>query len=82
MGLNLIHLFAHLSWPVIPAAARTMHGVLMPAPEIIPWPDEPMAAFLDELEPGLAIAVPDVLFVKITDEQVAEWTQRFGGTPD
>jgi methionyl-tRNA synthetase len=32
---------------------------------------------------GHAITPPPVLFAKIEDEQVAEWTQRFGGAePD
>lgn len=79
MGLNLVHLFGHLSWPVIPNAARAIHQAILPAPEIIPWPSEPMAKFLDDLEPGQAISPPDVLFAKIADEQVAEWKQRFGG---
>ena len=79
MGLNLVHLFGHLSWPVIPAAARAIHECLMPAPEIIPWPDEPMGEFLDGLDPGRTIKTPDVLFAKITDEQIAAWQARFGG---
>ncbi|HEV2560671.1 MAG TPA: methionine--tRNA ligase [Rhizomicrobium sp.] len=79
MGLNLVHLFGHLAWPVIPAAARKMHEAIQPAPDIIPWPDKPMAEFLDQLEIGMKISVPDVLFAKITDEQLAEWKTRFGG---
>lgn len=79
MGLNLVHLFGHLSWPVIPTAAATVHNAIMPVPAIIPWPDQPMAQFLDQLEAGQAIAPPDVLFAKITDEQLAEWKTRFGG---
>ena len=79
MGLNLVHLFGHLSWPVIPAAARKMHVAIQPAPDIIPWPDEPMAELLDQLEAGQKINVPDVLFAKITDEQSAAWKERFGG---
>ena len=79
MGLNLIHLFGHLSWPVIPTAAKTIHNAVMEAPEIIPWPDEPMAEFLDRLEHGQPIQGPPVLFAKITDEQVAAWEARFGG---
>ncbi len=55
MGLNLVHLFGHLSWPVIPDAARTIHNAVMEAPDIIPWPDEPMAEFLDGLEQGAPI---------------------------
>ena len=79
MGLNLVHLFGHLAWPVIPAAARAIHDAIQPAPDIIPWPDGAMAEFLDQLTPGQPVAVPPVLFAKITDEQIAEWTARFGG---
>jgi methionyl-tRNA synthetase len=79
MGLNLVHLFGHLSWPVIPAAARKIHEAVQPAPEIVPWPDEPMAAYLDQLDAGQPIQAPDVLFAKIADEQIAAWSARFGG---
>jgi methionyl-tRNA synthetase len=80
MGLNLVHLFGHLAWPVMPTAARQIHHAIQEAPGIIPWPDEPMAEFLDQLEPGQAIKPPEVLFAKITDEQIAEWSKRFGGS--
>jgi methionyl-tRNA synthetase len=79
MGLNLVHLFGHLSWPIIPNAAKSIHNAVMEAPEIIPWPDEPMAEFLDGLEQGQPIQAPPVLFAKITDEQIAAWEVRFGG---
>lgn len=80
MGLNLVHLFGHLAWPVMPTAARAIHHAIQPAPEIIPWPDEPAAEFLAQLEAGQSINPPDVLFAKITDEQIAEWQVRFGGS--
>ncbi len=79
VGLNLVHLFGHLSWPIIPDVARRIHGAIQPAPKVIPWPGEPMRQFLDQLEAGQAIEVPDVLFAKISDEQVAAWKTRFGG---
>jgi len=79
MGLNLVHLFGHLSWPFIPAAAKKIHEAVMEAPDLIPWPDEPMAEFLDGLTPGKAIHPPEVLFAKLTEEQIAQWEQRFGG---
>jgi methionyl-tRNA synthetase len=79
MGLNLVHLFGHLSWPVMPDAGRKIHEAIQPSPQIIPWPDEPMAEFLDQLEAGQAIQAPDVLFAKIAEEQIAQWTARFGG---
>jgi methionyl-tRNA synthetase len=79
MGLNLVHLFGHLSWPIIPESAQKIHGAVMGAPEIIPWPDESMSEFLDGLEPGQLVNPPDVLFAKITAEQIAECESRFGG---
>ena len=51
----------------------------MQAPNVLPWPDEPMAEFLGGLAPGKPIRAPQLLFAKITDEQVAEWESRFGG---
>ncbi len=82
MGLNLVHLFAHLTWPVMPGIARTIHEAIQPIAgdgSLIAWPSGPMARVLDDLEPGQPIHPPDVLFTKIADEQVAEWKTRFGG---
>ena len=79
VGLNLVHLFGHLSWPIVPNLGRRMHEAIMPAPEIIPWPREPMREFLDQLDGGMTVQAPDVLVVKISDEQIAEWQQRFAG---
>jgi methionyl-tRNA synthetase len=81
MGLNLVHLFGHLTWPVLPTAGRAVHHAIQPAPEIIPWPSLPMAEFLDQLEPGQTIGTADLLFAKITDEQLEAWKARFGGEP-
>jgi methionyl-tRNA synthetase len=78
-GLNLVHLFGHLAWPVIPDVARRIHESIMPAPEIIPWPEEPMEEFLDQLTAGMRVRAPDMLFAKITDDQIAEWQRRFAG---
>jgi methionyl-tRNA synthetase len=82
MGLNLVHLFAHLAWPVMPTMARKIHETIQPVAgnaAVIPWPSDPMAKELDQLEAGQPIQAADVLFAKITDEQIAEWTARFGG---
>jgi len=82
MGLNLVHLFAHLSEPIIPATARVMHESLLPAPPVLPWPDGNLKDTLQRIEPGLPFTVPDVLFQKITDDQIAEWRMRFGADED
>ena len=82
MGLNLIHQFAHLVWPVMPSFARTIHECIQPVGYrggVIPFPDAPMAQLLDELSPGQPIKAPDVLVAKISDEQISEWKARFGG---
>jgi methionyl-tRNA synthetase len=62
--------------------AKKIHEAIQPiggGGRVIPWPDQPMAKALDELEPGQPIQAPEVLFTKITDEQVAELKVRFGG---
>jgi methionyl-tRNA synthetase len=82
LGLNLVHTFSHLAWPIIPAAARAIHETIQPVAgnaAVIPWPEGPMSEELDQLEAGQPIRAADVLFAKITDEQIAEWTARFGG---
>ncbi len=79
MGLNLVHIFAHYAWPVIPNAARIIHSSIQPAPSVIPWPNGNMEQMLNQLEPGLAVTAPEVLFTKISDEQITQWKQRFGG---
>ena len=79
MGLNLVHLFGHLAWPIIPAAAAAIHGAIEPAPAVLSWPDRPMAQYLDQLEANRAINVPEMLFAKVSDDQIAEWQSCFGG---
>ena len=66
----------------MPTMAKKIHEAIQPVAgdgKTIPWPDQPMAKELDDLEHGMAIQAPDVLFAKITDEQLAEWIARFGG---
>src|SRR5215469_14459127 len=82
MGLNLIHQFAHLIWPVMPSFAKTIHECIQPVgyrAGVIPFPDVSMDEALDELVPGQTIKAPEVLVAKISDEQVAELKARFGG---
>ncbi len=82
LGLNLVHVFAHLTWPIMPAIARTIHESIQPVAAgtgVIPWPEGSMADELDQLEAGQPISAPEVLFAKITDEQIAAWIERFGG---
>jgi methionyl-tRNA synthetase len=83
MGLNLVHTFAHLVWPVMPEMAKKIHEAIQPigyADGVIPWVDMNMETELDQLEAGQPIHPPEVLIAKISEEQVAEWKARFGGS--
>ena len=77
-GLNLAWLFARLAAPFIPFAAETVAGALGEAwPPA--WPGDDIAAELARLPAGRSITTPPVLFRKIEDAEVAEWTERFRG---
>jgi methionyl-tRNA synthetase len=77
-ALNLVGLFARVSAPVIPfAAEKIAEAVGEPYPPT--WPGLDATAELLRLEPGRAIRTPEVLFAKIDDEQIAEWTEKFAG---
>jgi methionyl-tRNA synthetase len=76
-GLNFVALFAVLSRPFVPFAADVI-AASVGEPSDASWPADAAEA-LSRLEPGRAVKAPDVLFRKIEDAQVAEWTARFGG---
>ncbi|MEZ6002037.1 methionine--tRNA ligase [Hyphomonas sp.] len=80
-GLNLAALFGIIAQPIIPGAAKKILDALNIPEENRNFPaaDTDFAALLDALPHGMAISPPDVLFQKIEDAQVAEWTERFGG---
>ena len=82
-GLNLAALFGIIAQPIVPQAAQKILDALgipeayrkMPAD----LSEAGLAALLDALPHGHAVTPPDVLFQKIEDTQIAEWTERFGG---
>ena len=80
-GLNLAALFGIIAQPIIPTAAKKILDALNIPEENRNFPaaDADFASLLDALPQGMAISPPDVLFQKIEDTQVAEWTERFGG---
>jgi methionyl-tRNA synthetase len=80
LGLNLIRLYAVLSRPFIPDAAQSMMAGM--GSDDWAWPDSGPGAVADALTtlpPGHAFTVPEVLFAKITDDERADWAQRFAG---
>ena len=74
-ALNLGVVFAALAQPFIPETSAKITRAFANNERTLNWP----AAVTDTLTPGAAINVPDVLFAKIEETQVAEWAQRFGG---
>ena len=79
-GLNLVALFGILAQPWIPeTAARILDALGVPQENRTFKFDDDYAALLDALPHGHEITPPDMLFAKIEDDQVAEWSEKFGG---
>ena len=82
VGLNLVALFGIIAQPIIPdAAAKILEAVDVPAGNRT-WNFGDYTGIhdlLDALPHGLEIGAPDVLFAKIEDSDVEDWTGRFGG---
>ncbi|BBA98844.1 putative methionyl-tRNA synthetase [Actinacidiphila reveromycinica] len=81
-AMNLIHLYAVLSEPFIPASARAMRAAFDLPGDTAPWVTADQARALATLPAGTPFTVPPVLFAKITDDDLAGYTERFGGDPD
>ena len=79
VALNLIGAYGILSAPFIPDAAKAMLDAMNT--ENRDWPEslDTIAGALPATHP---FQVPDNLFRKITEDEVAEWAQRFAGTRD
>ena len=79
--INVLRLLSVLAAPIIPTSADSVLDALGCGPQS--WPDvDAIDAELAALEPGHPVAVPPVLFAKITDDQRAELEARFGGADD
>jgi methionyl-tRNA synthetase len=79
LALNLIRLYAVISAPFIPDAAKDLRQAMQSDDES--WPTD-VAAALNILPEGHAFTVPDVTFRKITDAEREDWQDRFAGTRD
>ncbi|MFD8706509.1 methionine--tRNA ligase [Kitasatospora sp. NPDC059648] len=78
-AMNLIHLYAVVSEPFIPTAAAAMRGAFALPSDERTWITGDEARALCLVPAGTPFTVPPVLFAKITDEDLAAWTARFGG---
>ncbi|WP_330240815.1 methionine--tRNA ligase [Streptomyces sp. NBC_00525] len=77
-AMNLIHLYAVVSEPFIPASARAMREAFALADDSATWVGADEARALASVPAGTAFTVPPVLFAKITDEDLETWRSRFG----
>ncbi len=78
-GVQLIRLFAVLSWPVIPATAEEVLAALGERAGMPPWPGRGAAAELAALEAGRPLGDPGILFRKLPPEEVASLEEEFRG---
>lgn len=76
-AINLIRVFAVLAAPVVPDTSARVLATLSLTPG--GWIDDSANEALTELGPGHPFTVPDVLFRKVTDDDIAAWSERFGG---
>ncbi|MDT0436827.1 MULTISPECIES: methionine--tRNA ligase [Streptomyces] len=80
-AMNLIHLYAVVSEPLIPAASKAMREAFALPEDTATWVSQEEAKSLTTLTPGIAFTVPPVLFAKLTDDDLAAYKERFGGEP-
>jgi methionyl-tRNA synthetase len=76
-ALNLVHVIAILSAPIIPATSAALLNALGMAGADADWVTS-AKTMLEVLQPGHEFTVPEVLFAKLTSEQLLEWETRFG----
>ncbi|MER7790402.1 methionine--tRNA ligase [Streptomyces sp. NPDC097640] len=78
-AMNLIHLYAVVSEPFIPASARAMRSAFSLVDDTAVWVSQEEAKALASVPAGTAFTVPPVLFAKITEEDLESYRLRFGG---
>jgi methionyl-tRNA synthetase len=81
-AMNLVHLYAVVSEPFIPASAKTMRSAFALVGDDTLWVTAEQARALSSVPAGTAFTVPAVLFAKITEEDLDSYRTRFGGTDE
>ncbi|MFF7641587.1 methionine--tRNA ligase [Streptomyces canus] len=81
-AMNLIHLYAVVSEPFIPATSAAMRQAFALSDDTATWITQDEAKSLTALTPGIPFTVPPVLFAKLTDEDLENYKERFGGSPE
>ena len=63
--------------PVVAAPGRPAALAAVAPDQSLAWPDD-VAGALTKLEARTPFEVPEVLFRKLTDDELAQWEARFG----
>jgi len=78
-GMQLIRLFAVLSWPVIPSTSRRVLEALGETEPIPAWPSGSAVDDLQALAEGTPLGELGILFRKILPEEQEALEREFGG---
>ncbi|MCL8011012.1 methionine--tRNA ligase [Streptomyces sp. AS02] len=78
-AMNLIHLYAVVSEPFIPASSAAMRQAFALKDDTATWVGTDEAKSLTAVPVGTPFTVPPVLFAKLTDEDLETYKERFGG---
>ena len=78
-ALNLAGIAARISSPFVPDAAASILRALGVSDRPLRWPATTAAASLDELPRGKPVMHLPLLFRRIEDAEIADWSARFGG---
>ncbi|MCZ4606964.1 methionine--tRNA ligase [Streptomyces sp. Lzd4kr] len=81
-AMNLIHLYAVVSEPFIPASSAAMRQAFALTGDTATWTTADEARSLTAVPTGTPFTVPPVLFAKLTDEDLETYKERFGGEAD
>ncbi|RII11315.1 Methionine--tRNA ligase [Streptomyces sp. YIM 130001] len=81
-AMNLIHLYAVVSEPFIPASAKALRAAFALTEDTATWVSPEEARTLASVPAGTPFTVPPVLFAKITDEDLESYKERFGGAEE
>ena len=76
---NLIRVYAVLSEPIIPATSAKLYQALGLEANQTGWPDGEAFAELHALPGGHTFEIPEILFRKLTDDELSAWEARFAG---
>jgi methionyl-tRNA synthetase len=78
-AMNLIHLYAVVSEPFIPASCEAMRRAFQLDGSTATWVSAEEARALNSVPVGTPFTVPPVLFAKLTEDDLEAYKERFGG---